>query len=35
LTGWLKKIAGDMPYEKPTEEAASVPPGSDALVFPA
>jgi xylulokinase len=32
LTGWLKKIAGDMPYEKLTEEAASVPPGSDALV---
>jgi xylulokinase len=32
LTGWLKKISGDLPYEKLTEEAAAVPPGSDALV---
>ena len=27
LTGWLKKISGDLPYEKLTEEAAAVPPG--------
>jgi xylulokinase len=32
LTGWLKKISGDLPYEELTEEAANVPPGSDALV---
>jgi xylulokinase len=32
LTGWLKRISGDLPYEELTEEAASVPPGSDALV---
>lgn len=32
LTTWLKKISGDMPYEELTEEAAAVPPGSDALV---
>ena len=32
LTGWLKKLSGDLPYEKLTREAASVPPGSDALV---
>jgi xylulokinase len=32
LTGWLKKISGDMPYEELTREAADVPPGSDALV---
>jgi xylulokinase len=32
LTGWLRKISGDLPYEKLTEEAAAVPPGSDALV---
>ena len=32
LTGWLKKISGDLPYEKLTEEAANVMPGSDALV---
>jgi xylulokinase len=32
LTGWLKKISGDMPYEDLTREAAGVPPGSDALV---
>jgi len=32
LTGWLKKISGDVPYEELTREAAEVPPGSDALV---
>jgi xylulokinase len=32
LTAWLKKISGDLPYEKLTEEAADVTPGSDALV---
>jgi xylulokinase len=32
LTGWLKKVSGDLPYETLTEEAAAVPPGSDALV---
>jgi len=32
LTGWLKKISGDLPYERLTEEAAGVPSGSDALV---
>jgi xylulokinase len=32
LTGWLRKISGGLPYEKLTEEAAAVPPGSDALV---
>ena len=32
LTGWLRKISGDLPYEKLTEEAAAAPPGSDALV---
>ena len=32
LTGWLKKISGDLPYERLTKEAAGVPPGSDALV---
>ncbi len=32
LTAWLKKISGDLPYEKLTEEAANVTPGSDALV---
>jgi xylulokinase len=32
LTGWLKEISGDLPYEKLTGEAAAVPPGSDALV---
>src|SRR5918998_1768876 len=32
LTGWLKKISGDLPYETLTEEAAAVLPGSDALV---
>jgi xylulokinase len=33
LTGWLKKLSGDIPYEELTEEAAAVPPGSDALVI--
>jgi xylulokinase len=32
LTGWLKKISGDLPYETLTEEAAAVSPGSDAFV---
>lgn len=32
LTGWLKKLSGDLPYEELTEEAAAVSPGSDALV---
>src|ERR671916_143583 len=32
LTGWLQKISGGVPYETLTEEAAAVPPGSDALV---
>jgi len=32
LTGWLKRISGDLPYETMTEEAAAVPPGSGALV---
>jgi xylulokinase len=32
LTGWLKKISGNLSYEKLTEEASVVPPGSDALV---
>jgi xylulokinase len=32
LTGWLKKISGDLPYETLTKEAAAVAPGSDALV---
>jgi xylulokinase len=32
LTGWLKKISGDLSYEELTEEAANVPPGSEALV---
>ena len=32
LTGWLKKVSGDVPYETLTEEAAAVRPGSDALV---
>ena len=33
LTGWLKNILGDLPYEKLTEEAAAVTPGSDSLVI--
>ena len=32
LTGWLKRISGDVSYEALTEEAAAAPPGSDALV---
>ena len=32
LTGWLQRISGGVPYETLTEEAAAVPPGSDALV---
>ena len=32
LTGWLKKISGDLSYEELTEEAVSVAPGSDGLV---
>jgi len=32
LTGWLQKISGGISYEDLTEEAATVPPGSDALV---
>ena len=32
LTGWLQKISGGVPYADLTEEAAAVPPGSDALV---
>ncbi len=32
LTGWLRRISGGVPYEELTEEAAAVPPGSDALV---
>ncbi|MCA1719301.1 MAG: sugar kinase, partial [Actinobacteria bacterium] len=32
LTGWLQKISGGVPYEKLTDEAVAVPPGSDALV---
>jgi xylulokinase len=32
LTSWLKKLSDDLPYERLTEEAANVRPGSDALV---
>lgn len=32
LTGWLKEISGDKPYEELIEEAANVAPGSEALV---
>jgi xylulokinase len=32
LTGWLKKISGDVSYEKLTEEAAEVLAGSNGLV---
>ena len=32
LTGWLQRISGSVPYADLTEEAAAVPPGSDALV---
>ena len=32
LTAWLKKISGDLPYERLVEEAAGVAPGSNGLV---
>lgn len=32
LTAWLRKIAGDVPYERLLAEAAAVPAGSDGLV---
>jgi xylulokinase len=32
LTGWLKEIAGDAPYEKLVAEAGEIPPGSGGLV---
>lgn len=32
LTGWLRHIAGDLPYEQLVEEAGRVAPGSDGLV---
>jgi xylulokinase len=32
LTGWLKRISGDPPYETLVEEGTRVPPGSDGLV---
>lgn len=32
LTGWLRRLSGDVSHEQLTEEAAAVPPGSDALV---
>ena len=32
LTGWLRRIAGDEPYERLVAEAAEIPAGSDALV---
>jgi xylulokinase len=32
LTGWLRRIAGDPPYETLIEEAAAVAPGADGLV---
>lgn len=32
LTGWLREISGGVSYEQLTEEAASVPPGSNGLV---
>ena len=32
LTGWLKEISGDKPFEELTGEAAEVAPGSDGLV---
>lgn len=32
LTGWLRDIAGGLPFETLVEEAAAVPPGSDGLV---
>lgn len=32
LTAWLRRISGDLPYERLVEEAARVAPGSDGLV---
>jgi xylulokinase len=32
LTGWLKKLSGDVPYEDLLKEARSVPAGSEGLV---
>lgn len=32
LTGWLKKLSGDVPYEDLLKEASSVPAGSEGLV---
>lgn len=32
LTGWLREISGGVAYEKLTDEAAAVPPGSNGLV---
>jgi xylulokinase len=32
LTGWLRQISGDLPYEMLVEEAAQVEPGSNGLV---
>jgi xylulokinase len=32
LTGWLRGIAGSMPYEELVSEAAAVPPGSNGLI---
>jgi xylulokinase len=32
LTGWLKEIAGDAPYEELVAEAGEIPPGSGGLV---
>ena len=32
LTGWLRQIAGDMPFATLLEEASVAPPGSDGLV---
>ena len=33
LTGWLRTIAGNLPYETLVEEAAAVAPGADGLVI--
>jgi xylulokinase len=32
LTGWLRRIAGDPPFEQLVEEAAATPPGAGGLV---
>lgn len=32
LTGWLREIAGGLPYEQLVAEAAAVPPGADGLI---